>query len=308
MSRFLIQPDYAYGEMGCPPRIPPKAKLIMDVEVLNFTEQDGVDDYYDLSPEERRTKLKFADIEKVVNAETAEAKQYFDNKNYQKAALKYGHAQSILDDYHLKDENEQKLWIKQCLRVFLNLAICHHHLRHYGRAIHFCNEVLEKDKNNVKALYFKGKALLGLCKFTDAKESLKRARTLEPSNTTIANALQTLAKSMKEHELFEKNMCQKMFSKPLSDLTTSTEKKESYKDVEQCSKEFRNLVEQQLLKFQKDSDMTEMPFPSIHMTEVEIACILETAEKLGMDIKKRGTGSQIRYEVHKKSVKPEGFQ
>ncbi|GFO01595.1 peptidylprolyl isomerase [Plakobranchus ocellatus] len=69
VSRFLIQPEYAYGEHGCPPRIPPNAILIFDVEVMHFVEQEGVDDYYSLTPEERKAKLKYSDIEKVVKAE-----------------------------------------------------------------------------------------------------------------------------------------------------------------------------------------------------------------------------------------------
>ncbi|KAH9515152.1 Inactive peptidyl-prolyl cis-trans isomerase fkbp6 [Bulinus truncatus] len=76
LSRFLIQPDYAYGEMGCPPRIPPKAKLIMDVEVLNFTEQDGVDDYYDLSPHELQWKEKRLDLLLVGTSEHSKRKMW----------------------------------------------------------------------------------------------------------------------------------------------------------------------------------------------------------------------------------------
>ncbi|KAI8782892.1 inactive peptidyl-prolyl cis-trans isomerase FKBP6-like isoform X1 [Biomphalaria glabrata] len=315
ISRFLIHYSYGYGEMGCPPRIPPKATLIIDLEVMSFTEQDGVDDYYDLTPEERRAKLKYVDIEKVVNVETAEGKQYFDSKNYQKASYKYSRAQNILEEYHLKNDEEEKLWTKQLLKVYTNSAICHHNLKQFGRTIHFCNEILKKDKNNVKAHYFKGKALHGIGNFLEAKNSLKLARNLDPSNTAISSALQSLAKSMKEQELFEKNMCQKMFSKPIynaksdTDVFSGTEKKEETPkdegDQQTCSEDFRNLVEEQLQKFQKESDMTEMPFPCIQMNNLEIACILETADKLGLGIRKRGTGSQLRYEVHKKCIQPD---
>ncbi|BFZ18347.1 hypothetical protein BsWGS_21386 [Bradybaena similaris] len=310
VSRFLIHHNYAYGVMGCPPRIPKEASLIFDVEVLHFVEQEGVDDYYSLTPDERREKLKYTDIEKVVKAENAEAKEYFENKNCLKSLGKYKRAQNVLEAYNLKNAEEERLWKKQILKVYVNCAVCCHNLGHFGRTITYCNQALELDRSCVKAHYFKGKALHSLGSFKDATESLKRARNLEPSNSCISKALQSLARSMRDHELFEKNMYSKMFSnasKGSEPETTAPQKDASKNDNDSegveygtCSDAFRNLVREQFEKFQKDSGMTEMPFPEIQMTPAEIECILSTATDLGMDVKKKGTGNATRYEVYKK--------
>ncbi|KAK3781678.1 hypothetical protein RRG08_043589 [Elysia crispata] len=309
LSRFLVRPEYAYGEHGCPPRIPPGATLIFDVEIISFVDQEGVDDYYSLTPEERKARLTYANIEKVVKAENNEAKEYFEQKNYHKAFGKYKRAANILENYHLKSDEEEKQWSKQLLKVYVNSAICCHHIKHFGRCISYCNQAIKIDRTSIKAHYFKGKALHGMGKFDDAKESLRRARNLDPSNTMVSKALQALAKSIKDHELFEKDMYKKMFSRPTSATasenpsdTNQNQEKATQNSHGTCSEGFRAIVKEQLEKFQKDTSMTEMPFPQIPMTEAEIECILSTAAEMGMNVQSKGTGSSLRYEVYKKTA------
>lgn len=49
-SRFLFYPQYAYGEHGCPPRIPAASMVLYEVEVLDFLDSGLVDDFNMLSP------------------------------------------------------------------------------------------------------------------------------------------------------------------------------------------------------------------------------------------------------------------
>ncbi|GFR63617.1 peptidylprolyl isomerase [Elysia marginata] len=288
VSRFLIRPDYAYGKTGCPPRIPPAATLIFDVEILSFVDQEGVDDYYSMTPDERKSRLTFANIEKVVRAEN--------------------NAANILEGYHLKNDEEEKQWKKQLLKVYVNSAICCHNIKHFGRCISYCNQAINIDRGNIKAHYFKGKALHGMGKFDDAKESLRRARNLDPSNTMVSKAMQALAKSIRDHELFEKDMYKKMFSQPTSAASKeASSSKENGGEATKtshgtCSDGFRAIVKEQLEKFQKDTSMVEMPFPPIPMSEAEIECILSTAQEMGMNVQSKGTGSSLRYEVYKKTA------
>ena len=46
VSRFLIKPEYAYGEHGAPPRIPAEATIMFEIELLSFAEHAGLDDYF----------------------------------------------------------------------------------------------------------------------------------------------------------------------------------------------------------------------------------------------------------------------
>lgn len=58
-SRFLLQPSYAYGEMGCPPLIPPAATVLYEVHLIDFLDSGQVDDFIALSVvgEERKLYL-----------------------------------------------------------------------------------------------------------------------------------------------------------------------------------------------------------------------------------------------------------
>lgn len=48
-SRFLFQPQYAYGDMGCPPFIPAAAVVLYEVQMLDFLDSGQVDDFLALS-------------------------------------------------------------------------------------------------------------------------------------------------------------------------------------------------------------------------------------------------------------------
>ena len=39
---FLVSHEYAYGEMGCPPRVPSKAQVLFEVELLHFHDEEKV--------------------------------------------------------------------------------------------------------------------------------------------------------------------------------------------------------------------------------------------------------------------------
>ena len=38
-AQFMIDYPYAYGELGCPPRVPEKAVILATVELVDFTEE-----------------------------------------------------------------------------------------------------------------------------------------------------------------------------------------------------------------------------------------------------------------------------
>lgn len=83
LARILIKSDYAFGKMGCPPRIPPEASskvpmatailyatptVLYEVEVLSFIDHKAADNYQEL-PEEERANVTLNDLIDVANSE-----------------------------------------------------------------------------------------------------------------------------------------------------------------------------------------------------------------------------------------------
>lgn len=64
-SRFLLQPQYAYGHMGCPPLIPADAPVLYEVHILDFLDSGQVDDFIALSPVGRPQVLQLKPSEVV---------------------------------------------------------------------------------------------------------------------------------------------------------------------------------------------------------------------------------------------------
>lgn len=57
-SRFLFQPNYAYGEMGCPPFIPAAAEVLYEVHIVDYFDSAQMDDFIALSLVQRSQVLE----------------------------------------------------------------------------------------------------------------------------------------------------------------------------------------------------------------------------------------------------------
>ena len=90
VSQFLVKSEYAFGRMGCPPRIPPEATskrkkritctnslfslslfpflVLFEVELLSFVDHSAADNYDDL-PDEQKSQVGLKELVDVANAE-----------------------------------------------------------------------------------------------------------------------------------------------------------------------------------------------------------------------------------------------
>lgn len=310
-SCFLFKPAYFYGEMGCGDRIPPNCTVLFEIELVSFVERDGVDDYYFMTEEEKRC-VTFEFVCKVSKSEREEGNAQFKAEMYHRAIGKYRRAGKILEDYHLKSEEEEKQQRKMLICIYLNMAICHLRLNEYGRVIRLCSQVLEMDektwKDHLKALYFKAKARHYLCDFDEARKLLHQAQKMQPQNKEINRALQELDVDMKRFQFQYKEMCQKMVSlgptaadEDESAKAASSPKKQSERSKQLSS--FEEAVRKQMHAFKDDKDLKEMPFPDGQLTQDEIQCIVSIAHDLDMNIQMRGTGQTTRMVIMKKTSK-----
>jgi len=42
-SQFIFSPDWAFGDLGCPPRIPPKAYVYFKIDLIDWIDSSATE-------------------------------------------------------------------------------------------------------------------------------------------------------------------------------------------------------------------------------------------------------------------------
>ncbi|NXI21156.1 FKBP8 isomerase, partial [Sterrhoptilus dennistouni] len=227
----LIMSDakYCYGAQGRSPDIPPNASLTLEVELL------AAQDAPDLELLSGKEKIQLA------NRKRERGNFFYQQADYVLAINSYDIALRIVGssskgtyshsrEAHLgswpccnppsgvcavdfsPDEEAELLDVKvKCLN---NLAASQLKLDHFKAALKSCNQVLEHQPGNIKALFRKGKVLAQQGEYREAIPILKAALKLEPSNKTIHAELSKLVKKHADQRNVETEMYRKMLGNP----------------------------------------------------------------------------------------------
>ncbi|XP_043489147.1 peptidyl-prolyl cis-trans isomerase FKBP4-like [Polistes fuscatus] len=97
------------------------------------------------------------------------------------------------------------------ITLYNNLAGCHILNQNYEYVIQLCNKILDKDKNNVKALYRRGVAYGKLKNIENAVPDLKKVITLEPHNVAAKEQFLIYNQKLQEANQKCKDMVKRMF-------------------------------------------------------------------------------------------------
>jgi peptidylprolyl isomerase len=168
--------DYAYGDEGSPPTIPGGASLTFDCELLGFNEKE-------------RKPWEMTLAEKVVAAEVAKAKgtELFKQKDFAGAleqyerAFKHVHGDDTSNpSLPAPGEEEAKAASLPLVQSSaLNAAMCALKLKEHRTCVRYCTSVLEQWPSNVKALFRRGSAYIGMSEWDLAKTDLWKAKELD---------------------------------------------------------------------------------------------------------------------------------
>ena len=86
---FLIQPNYAFGEMGCPPRIPANAEIFAKVELIDFTEEGLAESLLAIPADERNKQKTYDELELAAVREHVEGNNFVKEQEWKSAAKRY---------------------------------------------------------------------------------------------------------------------------------------------------------------------------------------------------------------------------
>ncbi|XP_065196314.1 inactive peptidyl-prolyl cis-trans isomerase FKBP6-like [Sycon ciliatum] len=272
VAQFLISPEYSYGEMGCPPRIPAKATMLFEIEMLQYIDHKAADDFADFSKEEKQA-APFEQILAVINAEREAGNDFFSRKMISKAMSKYGRAIGLLENINLHSEQEEHIWKQALLKLYLNISLCCIKQTKSVRALMYCRKILDMEPNNVKALYRLGQAHNQLGEFDKARSYLVQASKVAPSNRDIVTELRRLDDHVKQYKNAERETCRRMFGNQPALPVAKTQSKPMYT---------REMFEDVTARLQAfiESPIRELPFPMKGMDDAEQQCIEHVCDEL----------------------------
>ena len=150
---LVIKSQYAYGDVGSPPKIPGGATLIFTVELIQIADR-------------RPTRWQMSDDEliKVALRLKDDGNLKFKEKKMKEAEGLYRDGISHLDTVKVKNDELDKLKII----LYQNLCVCLNSSGDYKDSIHHATLALKVDPNAVKALYLRGVAYLKSKSFDEA--------------------------------------------------------------------------------------------------------------------------------------------
>ncbi|KAK6116021.1 hypothetical protein DH2020_008290 [Rehmannia glutinosa] len=191
-----------------------------------------------------------------------EGNQLFKNGKYQRAAKKYEKVPQAVDyvsqDGTYSDEDEK---ILKSLRVsgWLNGAACCLKLNNFGEAINLCSKILDVESCNVKALYRRAQAYMGVSELLLAEVDIKKALEVDPQNREVKLMQNNLKQLQAESNKRDAKLYRAMFSPQSTDASIRTKRlkkaDDNTKDENVAAMETDNIVVNPVLLIQSQDDV-----------------------------------------------------
>lgn len=250
-SQFIVSYELLFGEMGCQPRVPPKADGLFVISLLNFTEVGDGEAIDKVKDEDKR---KFAVILPKIQDVQTKGKDLFNRGHTANSIRAFHNAVRTLEMCQLSNEEEQQQHQQLLAKLYTNLAVCYNKLGLWKKTCSICNELnrISDKKKNGKALFQEGRALLKLNEFRRAREKLGQAQRLEPTNKMISDELILLEQTYKKQKDFEQGLWKRAFK---NDDATKENKKPDVDDS------FQATLLEHMDQFKADTKQRAMRLP-----------------------------------------------
>ncbi|XP_022106769.1 peptidyl-prolyl cis-trans isomerase FKBP8-like [Acanthaster planci] len=201
VSIIKTSPRFAYGETGRAPDVPPNAEVTYELELLN------------VQPAPDLEEMTVEEVCSTGDKKRERGNELFSRKDYSGAINSYSKALKLLEKAKVSDDNGSKQAVMELrVKCYNNLAAAQLKIDAYEAALKSCNNALEAEPENVKALFRKGKVLASQGDYEQAVKTMKEALSREPSNKVIHHELSRLTNRETKERHSEKQLYQRMVS------------------------------------------------------------------------------------------------
>lgn len=243
-SQFLISYELLYGNLGCPPRIKPKADGLYIITVLEATNIGNDQALENISNEE---KNKFSVVKTKVLDLMNSARDKYKNGRTVDAIRSWTKAVEALHFCQLKDMNEQNEQTALLERLLTNLAVSYNKEDRPLKTLSSINDLRQiADVSRMcKVLFQEGRAYVKIGEYDKAKNTLAKALKIQPLNKEIVAELEKLEKRIIKNKREEKEMAERA-------LNFKTKQKVEVKEKQEIDENFKVEMKKIVLNFKND--------------------------------------------------------
>lgn len=211
-SQFVISYHLLFHELGCPPRIKPKADGLFIIELLSYNVVGNLNADLEVSKEDRR---KYSIIKDKVMDIHLKGLDFFKQSMYHNAIQAFEKALNMLKFSLLANEEEATEQTKFLMRIYTNLMVSYNKVNKPNRACIMYRELRQLVPSEqdlpCKVLFQDGRAKLMLGDFNAARHQLVKALRLSPNNHEINQELKLLDEAYGKYRKDEKSLWKKAF-------------------------------------------------------------------------------------------------
>ncbi|UJR10438.1 hypothetical protein I4U23_014642 [Adineta vaga] len=212
-AKFIISSDLLYGEHGCPPRIPSKAWSLFVIELISWIDYTLVEKLNQLKTNDDEITEDFDERMRIAQTLRDMGNDEYAKHNLERSVRYYAKGKQFLLKTTPTNEHQTIQRKELLLKLYLNSAQCYLKLRNCERTIKNCNEALQLDPKNIKALFRISIAYRTLQQFDQARSHLNMAIQIEPYNAEIIDEAQRLDRAIDQQKKNEQKLYYRMFNK-----------------------------------------------------------------------------------------------
>ncbi|KAL7735833.1 hypothetical protein ACLKA6_017832 [Drosophila palustris] len=248
-AEFIISYKLLFHELGCPPRIKPKADGLFKIEVIGFTLIGDQQSLENIAPEDR---TKFSIVYPKAQDMHLHGKDCVKRGLYRNALGAFENAITSLNYCRLADDKDELKQRELLITLYTNVMFCNNKLSRPAKVCIAMRALrhLTQNKPSCKALFHEGRALAALGEYERAREAFVQAQAKEPNNKEISEEIIKMEQRVSKYKQSIREIWTRALSTP-----QEKQKEETVENTEEntANQQVKRDFQAQLEEFDKSA-------------------------------------------------------